>query len=85
MFTRISPRALAPLAAELHIPQLATLATAEDLTEGTPYTFRYWPRASDESAAGITIASKLGVKTLGLVTVDNTYGNSISGFLGRRG
>lgn len=73
--------ALVPVASELKIPQLATLATAEDLTVGTPYTFRYWPRASDESAACITIAGKLRVKTLGLVNIDNTYGNSVSSVL----
>lgn len=71
-------RALTPLATEAKIPQLATVATAGELTDNAPYSFRYWPQASDEGAALLPIVKSLKVKMLGLINIDNEYGNSVS-------
>lgn len=76
-FTHIT-KALSPLAAETKQTQLATLASAEDITKGAPYTFRYWPQASEEAKAILPILIKNNVKKLGVVNLDNEYGHSMA-------
>ncbi|QJB57186.1 ABC transporter substrate-binding protein [Pseudodesulfovibrio sp. zrk46] len=70
--------ALKKIALETKVPQLAIMATAEDITEDGPYTFRYWTKASDQAKALLPLVKKLKIKRLGLVNIDNTYGNSVS-------
>lgn len=75
---------LVQMASELKVPQLAVMATAENLTKNAPYTFRYWTQSSDQAKALLPLAKKLNVKTLGLINIDNTYGNSVSDELMKR-
>jgi len=75
--------ALVPLATELQVPQLATLATADGLVENAPYSIRYWPNATAQSCAVLPIVESLQAKKLCLVHIDNTYGNSVAGILGK--
>jgi len=77
IYTHIT-EALVPLATELKTIQLATLATGENITQNAPYSFRYWPQSSDEGRAILPLVDKLRVRKLGLVNIDNTYGNSVS-------
>ncbi len=65
-------------ATKTKVPQLAIMATAEGLTKDAPYTFRYWTQSSDQAKALLPLVKKLRVKSLGLINIDNTYGNSVS-------
>ncbi len=82
IYTHIT-EALVPEATELETIQLATMATGEGITDNGPYSFRYWPQASDEGRAILPLVDKLGVRKLGLINIDNTYGNSVSNELSR--
>lgn len=82
IYTHIT-EAIVPVATELKTIQLATMATGEGITDNGPYSFRYWPQASDEGRAIMPLVNKLGVRKLGLINIDNTYGNSVSKELSR--
>lgn len=70
--------ALAPLASQKKITQIALMATPDDVVTGYPYSFRFWPRSTDKSSAYLKIVKQLGTQRLGLVNGDTPYGNSIS-------
>lgn len=82
IYTHITA-ALVPLATELKTIQLATMATGEGITDNAPYSFRYWPQSSDEGRAILPLVDKLRVQKLGLINIDNAYGNSVSNELSR--
>lgn len=77
MYSHLS-KALAPLATELKMPQLAIMSTDDSILDNSPFTFRYWPSASTEAQAILPIIKKLKVKKLGIVNIDNGYGNAVT-------
>jgi branched-chain amino acid transport system substrate-binding protein len=68
--------ALAPLAEEHHVPLIGIVTTAQDVTKDRKWTFRFYFTAQIESTTAMHIISKLNIKELGLVYLDDPYGYS---------
>lgn len=77
MYSHLS-KAVTPLATELKIPQLAVMATDDSILKNSPFTYRYWPSASTEAQAMILIIKKLKIRKLGIINIDNGYGNAVT-------
>ncbi len=69
--------ALAELAEEAKAPLLAIVTSAEDLTKGRDWVFRYWPGVREHVKALQAIVGQLGLKDLAVVYVDTEYGRSL--------
>ncbi|WP_084154121.1 ABC transporter substrate-binding protein [Maridesulfovibrio frigidus] len=71
-------QALTDIAAKNNITHIAALASAENIVNDAPHSFRYGPWASIEVKAALPIIYKLNAKKIGLINIDNLYGNSVS-------
>ena len=69
--------ALAPEAETHNVVLMALVATAQELTSGRQWTFRYWPTAQNETPPAISLAKELGAGTLGVLYLDDEYGRSV--------
>lgn len=74
--------ALTPLAEEHEVVLVATLATDPRITQQREWTFRYWPTAEGETPVTMMLIAKEGVKTLGVLHIDDEFGRAFRRVLG---
>jgi len=69
--------ALAPQAENMQVPLIGLVTSAQEFTEGKKWVFRYYATASGEVAPAISILQKLGVKKLGVLYQNESFGQSV--------
>lgn len=65
------------IAEERGVVLISVGASAEDLTEGKEWTFRYYVTPSDEAESALGTLDELDVGTLGILYVDDVYGSAV--------
>lgn len=73
--------AIAPLAQESGVVQMATIASDHRITKGKEWVFRYWPTAEKEVPIIVTMLKELNIKNLGIIYLDDEFGRSVSSLL----
>lgn len=65
------------IAEERGVVLISVGASAENLTEGKEWTFRYYVTPSDEVEGALGTLEELGAGSLGILYMDDVYGNAI--------
>jgi len=73
--------AVAPLAEENQVVQMATIASDPAITNQKDWVFRYWPTAEYEMPTIISLLDELKIRDLGILYLDDEFGRSVSTLL----
>jgi len=65
------------IAEERKVVLISVGASAENVTEGKEWTFRYYVTPSDEVQSALGTLEELGVGSLGILYMDDVFGNAI--------
>ncbi|MBI1972420.1 ABC transporter substrate-binding protein [Candidatus Woesearchaeota archaeon] len=68
---------LAPLAQQYKVPLIGLVVSAPKFTQQNDWVFRYYPTAKDEVPPILSHLTKLNVKTLGILYLNDDYGVSV--------
>jgi len=68
---------LAPLAAKANVVLFALAVASPEITVGNDWVFRFYSGAAEEASAAATIIQNLGVKRLGILYINDSYGKPV--------
>jgi ABC-type branched-subunit amino acid transport system substrate-binding protein len=73
--------AIASLAEEAKVVQMATLASDPAITRDKEWVFRYWPTAGVEAPSIIAVLGEENIKSLGILYLDDEFGRAVSSLI----